>query len=314
MKKLNTNHLKKRKTTRSTKDPLVSVIIPVFNGASFLVEAVESAQKSTFSNFEILLIDDGSTDNSKKLCQMMEKTYDNVYFYSFSNNRGLGRILNFALKKARGKYICRLNQDDRMLPHRLKTQVAYLSNHSETVAVGSSIYYFEDTNEFEKLTFLETDQEIKDMWHIVSPFSDPSVMYNKEVAIQAGGYQQEFWPADDTHLWYRMGMLGKLANLAKPVVEVRWHDKAASVYHFRKLALSTYKMHRWAHQHVSVAPVWVQMYWIGQLMSGIVLPPQFNWKVYRWLKKGIALYENMKTRSHKIMLGNRLSIRLSSSA
>ena len=51
------------------------------------------------------------------------------------------------------------------------------------------------------------------MWHVVSPFADPSVMYRKQIALKAGGYKQEFWPGDDTHLWIRMGMMGQLANI-----------------------------------------------------------------------------------------------------
>ncbi|KKR70975.1 MAG: Glycosyl transferase family 2 [Microgenomates group bacterium GW2011_GWC1_41_8] len=274
--------------------PLVSVIIPVFNGASYLVEAVESVQKSTYENFEILLIDDGSTDHSKKLCKIIDEKYDNLRFYSFNKNKGLGRVLNFALEEAHGRYICRLNQDDIMLPHRMKMEVEYLENHSEVVAVGSWIELFENNGKTQIIEFLKDDTEIKKVWHIVSPFSDPSVLYRKNVAVQAGGYKQEFWPADDTHLWYRMGMIGKLANIQKPLVHVRWHDKAGSVFYFRKLAWATYKMHRWALQNIQEASYIIQTYWIIQLLSGLLLSPQFNWGVYRILKRAIASYADFR--------------------
>ncbi|NIM13621.1 MAG: glycosyltransferase, partial [Candidatus Aminicenantes bacterium] len=81
--------------------PLVSVVIPVFNGSVFVEQAVRSVQKSTFKNYEILLIDDGSTDRSKKICRALGKKYDKVRFYAFEKNRGLGRVLNFALRQAR---------------------------------------------------------------------------------------------------------------------------------------------------------------------------------------------------------------------
>lgn len=267
--------------------PLVSVIIPVFNGASFLVEAISSAQKSTFKDFEVILIDDGSTDQSKQICKMLEKEYKNVRFYSFAKNKGLGRVLNFALKKAKGEYICRLNQDDRMLPFRLGTQVDFLKAHPEVVAVGSWIELFDEKNKSTILKFLPTDAEIKKVWHIVGPFSDPSVLYRKKIALQVGGYKQEYWPADDTHLWYRMGKKGQLANIQKPLVEVRWHSKAASIYYFRKLAASTYKMHRFAHKHIGKAPIYIQAYWLIQLACGMLLPSRFNWAVYRIMKQFI---------------------------
>lgn len=268
--------------------PLVSVIMPVFNGASYLEEAVESVQKSTFRNFEILLIDDKSEDHSKKICRMLVRKYSNVKFYAFSQNKGLGRVLNFALKKAHGIYICRLNQDDRMLAFRMHTQVFYLQQNKEAAAVGSWIKLFYSTGKYEIIKFLENDKDIKKVWHIVSPFSDPSVMYRKDIALQAGGYKQEFWPADDTHLWYRMGLIGKLYNIQEPLVEVRWHEKAASVLYFRKLVKSTYKMHRFANSHIDQAPLIIQIYWIIQLLCGLILSPSFNWKVYRVLKRIIA--------------------------
>lgn len=274
--------------------PEVSVVIPVFNGAHYLVEAVESVQKSTFRNFEILLIDDGSTDKSKILCHELEKKYKNITFYSFEKNKGLGRVLNFALDKARGKYISRLNQDDRMFIKRMGTQVEFLKKNPKVVAVGSCIRLFDENNKWSIVKFLEKDSDIKKIWHIVSPFSDPSVMYRKDIAKKAGGYKQEFWPADDTHLWYRMGLLGKLANIQEPLVAVRWHKNAASVKYFRKLMISTYRMHRWANSNVSKAPIGIQIYWIIQLVSGMIFSPDFNWKVYRFMKKIIGFASGLK--------------------
>src|SRR5690242_12716378 len=124
-------------TSITTTSPKVTVLIPVFNGAKYLEEAVHSVMKSTYTNFEILLVDDGSSDRSKHICRDLAKQYSQVRFYDFARNKGLGRVLNFALKKAKGKYIARLNQDDRMLPHRLTMQVRYLETHRDVTVVGS---------------------------------------------------------------------------------------------------------------------------------------------------------------------------------
>ncbi|OGK62716.1 hypothetical protein A2334_00705 [Candidatus Roizmanbacteria bacterium RIFOXYB2_FULL_38_10] len=267
--------------------PLVSVIIPVFNGSPFLEETITSVFNSTYKNIEVLLIDDGSTDKSKELCHRLEKRYKKVRFYSFPKNKGLGRVLNFALRQAHGELICRINQDDRMLRYRIQTQVDFMDKNPEIVAVGSSIKLFENNGKKQIVHFLQRDQEIKKMWHIVSPFADPSVMYRKSVARKVGGYKQEFWPGDDTHLWVRMGTRGKLANIDKPLVEVRYHSKAASVRYFKKLTVVTYKLHRWMHNHVQKAALPVQLFWIGQLIAGLLLPPDMNWNIYRILKRVI---------------------------
>jgi len=97
---------------KKNKKPLVTVLIPVFNGAAYLKEAVQSVLKSTYRKHEIILVDDGSKDKSKQLCMRLEKKYKRVRFYGFSRNGGMVRSLNFGVSRAKGKYIARLNQDD----------------------------------------------------------------------------------------------------------------------------------------------------------------------------------------------------------
>lgn len=273
---------------RSTQ-PMVSVVIPVFNGAPYLEAAVASVFKSTYRNFEVLLVDDGSSDHSRKICKSLEKKYRRVRFYQFPTNRGLSRVLNFALAKAKGKYICRLNQDDMMLPHRMVTEVDYLESHEDVMAVGSWIRLFTDDGSEQIIKFLKSDADIRKLWYIVSPFADPTVMYRKKIAIKAGGYLQAFWPADDTHLWYRIAQFGKLANIQKPLVNVRWHKDAASWKHFRKLAESTFAMHNWTDTYIEKAPWYIHVYWIIQYVASMALPPEFIWDFYRVMKRGIAL-------------------------
>lgn len=269
---------------------MVSVIIPVFNGSSFLEETVYSVNNSTYKNIEIILVDDGSKDTSKAICHNLEKKYKNVHFYSFEQNKGLGRTLNFALQKAKGEYICRINQDDLMLRHRIETQVDFLNKNRRVVAVGSYIMLFNETNKTSIVKFLATNKQIKNVWLLVSPFSDPSVMYRKKTALKVGAYDQTFWPADDVHLWYRMGKAGQFANIPKVLVHVRWHDKAGSIRFMKINAIKTYRLHRWAHNHVEKAPIKIQLFWIGQLLAGLLLPARLNWAVYRVMKKIISVY------------------------
>lgn len=280
----------KNQILENKKKPIVSVIIPVFNGASYLEQAVYSVLNSSYKNIEVLLIDDGSKDDSKKLCRKLTRKYSNVRFYSFDKNQGLGRVLNFALKKAQGKFICRLNQDDLMLRHRIATQLKFLKDNPDVVAVGSNIRLFDNKGNEQIVRFLQLDETIKKVWHVVSPFADPSVMYRKAVALKVGGYKQEFWPADDTHLWIRMGMVGKLANIDKPLVEVRYHKNAASVRYFKKLTLVTYKMHLWMNVYVKKATLPVQIFWAFQLVAGLTLSPDMNWRIYRILKRMIYAF------------------------
>ncbi len=292
-------------TNKNTKKPVVSVIIPVFNGAHFLEETVRSVQKSTYKRFEILLVDDGSTDHSKKVCKKLTKRYRNVRFYNFPRNRGLGRVLNFALQKAKGEYICRINQDDLMLPYRIATQATYLTKQRDVVAVGSSIILFNNDGFRERLDFIKQNENIRKIWLALSPFSDPAVMYRKADALAVGGYDQKFWPADDVHLWFRIGRRGKLANIPRPLTHVRLHDEAASVKYFRIDTKRTFKLHLWANEFVSSAPWYVWLFWVCQFVAGMTFSPQFNWRAYRWIKRFIKTNNSFQDRFAKYFQPNK---------
>ncbi len=264
---------------------LVSVVIPIYNGASFLNDAVLSVFKSTYKNFEVLLIDDGSKDKSKILCHQLEKKYKHLHFYSFKKNKGLGRVLNFALKKAKGEYICRINQDDMMHPTRIAKQVAFMTTHPDVVLVGSWLKVHDDDGSIRINRFIETDEEIRQTWLSLSPCWDASVMYRTQVARAVGGYDQSYWPADDLHMWYRLGKVGCIANLQEPLTSIRFHGGATSMKHHREHMMATYRAHRFAHIHVHRAPWHTQLFWIAQLLAGYVLPARFNWWAYRILKQ-----------------------------
>lgn len=267
-------------------NPLVTVVIPVYNGASFLEDALQSVLKSDYPNFEVLLIDDGSQDKSKELCKKLEKKYsDKVRFHAFPQNRGLGRVLNYALENAKGKYICRINQDDEMTSDRITKQVRFMESHPDVTLLGSWLSVKDENGSTRINKFLEKDKDIRETWLSLSPVWDAAVMYPRKTALEVGGYDQSYWPADDLHMWYRLGKVGKIANIQEPLTEIKFHVKAASVKHHKKHIHATYKAHMFAHKHIQKAPLLTRLYWIGQLIAAHLFPARFNWYVYRLLKK-----------------------------
>jgi len=272
------------------KKPLVSVVIPVYNGANYITQAVDSVEKSSFRDLEIILLNDGSKDKSKQICQQLRKQYPNIIFINKIYNQGLSETLNYAIDKARGKYICRLNQDDIMLPERIKAQVDFLENNPEYVMIGGALELFDEKEKsFEKLFMPLTDQQIRNNWLYLNSFADPAVMYRKDAVIKAGKYRQEFYPADDMHLWYRMGNVGKLANLKQVVTKMRIHKQGATTRIFRTLIKQTWKLHLWSVKHVQRPSLTIWIYWIFQYCLGMILPVKFNFFAYRLVKKTIFL-------------------------
>ncbi len=270
-----------------TPQPLVSVVIPVFNGAKYLAEMMDSVHKSTYKNIEILLFDDGSKDSSIGMCRAFAKLYPNVRYFYFRQNRGLAHNLNKALKVANGEYICRINQDDRMTPDRIAKQVKYFQSHPDYVLVGSWLNVENDQGHRQINQFLKTDEEIRRSWLSLSPVWDAAVMYRKQAAIDVGGYDQSYWPADDLHMWYRLGTVGKIGNIQQPLTTIKLHAGAASFAFHRKHMIETYRVHQYANRFIQPATPLIKSYWFAQYIAGICLPASFNWFVYHILKKYI---------------------------
>ncbi|SVC41049.1 uncharacterized protein METZ01_LOCUS293903, partial [marine metagenome] len=109
--------------------PLITVLMPVYNGAKYLNEAIDSILNQTFQNFEFIIIDDGSTDDSVKII----KSYDDnrIRLVENRNNLGQSETLNKGLSLTRGKYIARMDQDDISMPERLKKQFEFMENNSD---------------------------------------------------------------------------------------------------------------------------------------------------------------------------------------
>lgn len=278
------------------KKPLVSVIIPVYNGQKYLKETVLSVQKSNYRNFEVILVNDGSKDKSLELCYKLKEKYKNIRVFSFKNNRGLSNILNYAVRKAKGKYIARINQDDLMVSNRIFSQVYFLENNSDHVLVGGNLKLVsEKGKQIDVLSYPQTDQEIRNNWLYLNAFADPAVMYRKKTFLKVGNYYQNFYPADDYHLWFRMGEEGKVANLNHVVTKFRVHDEAATVQLHKQMIESTKKVHEWAAENIQRPSILVKIFWKIQFIMAKYSTPQLNFVIYRLFKKLIFFKSQLES-------------------
>lgn len=268
--------------------PLVSVVIPVHNGSLYLEETIKSVLKTTYLPYEIILVDDGSTDTSALLCQKLANTHKEIRFFGSPKNQGLSKTLNFAINQAKGQYIARINQDDIMLPDRLVKQVAFLETNPNHVAVGGKIILFENDKNIDTVSFPLTDSEIKKRWLYFSPFADPAVMYRKSAFEKTEKYSQNFWPVDDVQMWYQLGKLGKLANLPDVVTYVRWHTQAGSIKSHKAQTQKLFKLHLWAAKNVKKPSIFIWIFWISQYIAGFIFPPGYNWWMFRMLRKTLS--------------------------
>ncbi len=229
--------------------PLVSVVLPVYNGEMYIAQAVDSILNQTFKDFELIVINDGSTD---KTAEILNKYTDPRLQIITQENKGLVAALNRGIEAARGTYIARQDADDASLPERLQLQSHYLQQHAETVIVGSSMSVMNKQGTItHKHSVLLHDPELRQELLIRSPFAHGSVMFKKSAALTAGLYQQNFWPAEDYELWLRLSEHGKLANLDDYLYIYREHSGGISASNQKRQHDAVELVHKaaWSVRH-----------------------------------------------------------------
>jgi len=195
--------------------------MPVYNGGKYLNAAIESILSQTEKDFEFIIINDGSKDNSAEII----KSYtDHRIVYVEQENHGLAATLNRGIDIAHGKYIARMDADDIALPARLEAQVAYLESHPRTAVIGTWAEIFTDTESGQRFHFHPTDNdEIKFFLMRNNPFVHSSVMFRRDACIEVGCYTTDpaRQPPEDYELWSRMAKEYDMANIGQVLLRYR---------------------------------------------------------------------------------------------
>src|SRR5690625_3522873 len=186
----------------------VSVLMPVYNGEKFLRESIDSILNQTFTDFEFVIVNDGSTDTTVEIIN----SYNDQRIKLISQpNRGVSNALNTGLKHAVEKYIVRMDADDISHPTRIEKQYNFIKNNPEYKIIGSDANYITEDKEFfyRYHSPAYTHEEISEKIITHCTFLHPSVMYVKEDIIALGGYHEDAWGFEDHFLWARFIKAGK---------------------------------------------------------------------------------------------------------
>jgi hypothetical protein len=212
----------------STTAPLISVVMPVHNGARWLGEAIESVICQTCRDFELLVIDDGSTDETPRILTGWLSRDLRIRVLR-QNGSGLVAALNYGLGEARGSLIARLDADDRAVAHRLERQIRVLGDNPRVGLLGAWAQRIDAHGRTRGYARPETRPErITDILTRTNPFIHSTVIFRTEIARRLGGYRAAFEAAEDYDLWLRMSEVTQLANMAEPLVQYRRHDTNVS--------------------------------------------------------------------------------------
>jgi glycosyltransferase involved in cell wall biosynthesis len=218
------------------REPAVSVVMSVLDGEAHVGEAVESVLAQTFADWELVVVDDGSTDGTGAILDGYAAR-DPRILVVHRPNAGRPAALNEGIARARGPLIARLDADDVALPRRLELQLARLAAEPALGVVGGAVVFVTaDGRPFAETRYPLDDRAIRAALGTTTPFVHSAVTMRRAAFEAAGGYRPAFVEAEDLDLWLRIPHAFGLANLADPVVRYRIHGGQATMRHLERQA------------------------------------------------------------------------------
>jgi glycosyltransferase involved in cell wall biosynthesis len=208
--------------------PAISVILPVHNGGRYLAQSVQSILDQDWTDFELIAIDDGSTDGSSELLQNFSRGDARIRVIR-QECAGIVGALNRGLVAAQAPLIARMDADDVAEPIRFSRQAAHLAEHLDCVAVGSRIELID--SEGWPICHMCTERTHEEIDAVNlrgggAAINHPAVMFRTQSVRALGGYRQEFIYAEDLDLWLRLAEMGRLYNLQEVLLHYRMHAKS----------------------------------------------------------------------------------------
>ncbi|MCC5796254.1 MAG: glycosyltransferase family 2 protein [Methylophaga sp.] len=206
----------------------LSVIMPVYNGDKYLCEAIDSVLCQSYSNFEFIIINDGSTDKSSQIIRDYAKKDARIKVID-QDNRGLIYSLNQGINQSSSEIIARMDADDICHPERFKMQLDYLEKNPNVVALGSLVNLIDsegDTiSDFNRNTS-HSEIDKQHMRGVGGGIVHPSAMIRRSALLQVGLYDDLFPHAEDLDLWLKLAEIGELANISECLLRYRQHSES----------------------------------------------------------------------------------------
>lgn len=209
--------------------PEISVVLPIKNNARYIFDAIESVLTQTFADFELLVIDDGSTDATVAIISEFQRSDTRIRVLK-NPGAGLVDALNYGVTSASAGLIARMDADDCCQPTRFQRQYDFLNDHPEVAVVGTQVTFIDEHGALvnDITTYPETPQAIDRMLLKRCCLGHPTVFFRREAFEAVGGYRNELVDAEDYDLWLRMAEHYALANLPERLVLYRRHSAQVS--------------------------------------------------------------------------------------
>ena len=253
--------------------------MPVFNAEKYVDEAINSILNQSFKEFELLIVDDCSTDNTWKIIQAHAKKDKRIIPVRNAKNLYIAGNRNKLIKLAKGKYIAWQDADDISMPNRLKHQYQFLEKHPEVGIVGGFLQFFADTGNTSIRKYAPDDETLRKNIFKFSPVAQPAAMIRIKILQKAGEYNLKYPPAEDIDMSFRLGINSKFANLQETVIKYREHPKSSTFTRLKKIETSTLEIRKkYANKYGYKMSISDKIYNSLQYLSIFLIPPRM--KIY----------------------------------
>lgn len=201
----------------------ISVIMPVYNAGKFLEETIESILNQTFTDFELIVLNDKSTDNSAEIIKHLQAKDSRIIFIDKEQNVGPARLRNEGIALARGKYIALMDADDISLPNRFKKQWHLLESNEKVGICGTWFTLFKENGKRILNAKPELNKELRVLLLIDNIIGNPTVMMRKSI-LEGVAYNEDYVPVEDYELWTQLIDKTQFYNIQESLLDYRWHQ------------------------------------------------------------------------------------------
>ncbi len=260
-----------------TTNPLISVVMPVYNALPFLNESIKSILEQTFSSFEFVILDDASTDGSVELLREWARRDLRIHLHESKRRLGLSGSSNAVVAKTCARIVARMDADDIAHPDRLRRQWNIFEEHPHIALVGTLCNGIDATGR---------EVRPRDRWRLVRrstyiPFPHGSAMFRREVFDRVGGYDEASAGAEDQDLFLRMAACGRVVTLPDVLYSYRYHSNNATLFNGKRAV---------AEEHSENGQALAAFYMLGamRLWAGdppMLLEPMLKKKALKWNPK-----------------------------
>jgi glycosyltransferase involved in cell wall biosynthesis len=260
--------------------PRVSVLLPVYNAEGYLPAMLESLQRQTLGDYEVIMVDDGSTDRSGAILERAAAGDPRFRLIRQEANTGIVAALNRGIDECRAPYIARMDADDIALPDRFERQVAYMQANPDIVALGTSLAYIDARGR--SLHRVRRCALGRSMLR-GNPLLHPTVMLRRSVLAQhALRYRAEFIYAEDYHMWLELSRVGRLAALDEVAYLYRVSDTTLRSRKLRNMIRATLRVKLTGWLRLGLRPTPADLLALAVEAALLLVPPRIVWRAYLW--------------------------------